>query len=466
MPVANIQHFVEATKPCETWRAIVIAETRFWAVVLLGLGAIVSAGPAYSLPLPMPAGFAWKQLVPADLFFLLLLVACALPGRPRFRRPRRGVWMPAAALLGAMATAVVASPRPAAGVPDLLRFAYSLVVFALVACLDLTPAHLRRFAIVHSAAALVLAVVVGMAWLRVRFFGIPSALVGVSADPAWSLGSSARAVGPFAHPTTFAVFLHAAFFYVGYLLLVERRRVVRTLAWAAGAVMVVIAPLTYSRAIFAPLVSGAVLSSRWMTRPRDAVRTTLLGVAAAASLALLIVTHVWNVVPVSFHLDRESGFLTVRLYAEAEERFLLYRAALRMFADAPLVGVGPGLFAENLKHYVTLEEFERAGRYFHPDRDALVARWRDGPDPHSSWFGWLARSGLIGIVGIGLVLGVTLRTLWRRGRGVDDAAIAARTAAAFLVGFIALGFIVEIVHLKFFWLFLGLAVAASDRESA
>lgn len=446
------------------------AEPRFWVVVLFGLCLIVSTGPAYTIPLSaLPGTLAWKRVVAADLAFLLLVALCLLPSRPALAlTARRSAWVAAAGLLGAIALTVVLSPRPSAGLPHLGRLVYSLLLFCLVASMRLALPHLRVFAAAHTVATLVLCLLTLLAYGQYRIGGVASSLLWINTEPGWSLGSSARALGGFAHPTTFVVFLYSALYYLIVLFkLAGDRRWVRWLAWTTGGAMAVVLPLTYSRAIFAPVVALFILSL--IPRPTTKlaiVRTVVLGQLTAVALVLLVVSHVWNVFPISTRFDPDTKFLTIQLYAAKEERFHLYSAELRMFRDSPLLGVGPGLFAENLKRYVTLEDYWNALKFFYTHHEHLIARWLTGPDPHSSWFGWLARCGLVGIGALAGLFGWVLTRLVRRARGQGPPAEVARLAAAFMVGFLLLGFIVEIIHLKLLWLFMGLTMATTASDEA
>jgi hypothetical protein len=176
-------------------------ELRFWVLVLFGASVIISTGPTYTIPLPpLPGAMAWKQVVLADLLFVALLAMCALPFAPALSLGRRDVWLPAGVLFGAIALTVVVSPRPGAGIPDLGRFGYSLLLFGLVACMRLSPTHLRRFAVVYCLAAFVVAALAMSAWVLFRWRGIPSPWLQINTEPGWSLGLSARALASISTP--------------------------------------------------------------------------------------------------------------------------------------------------------------------------------------------------------------------------------------------------------------------------
>jgi O-antigen ligase len=78
-----------------------------------------------------------------------------------------------------------------------------------------------------------------------------------------------------------------------------------------------------------------------------------------------------------------------------------------------------------------------------------------GYDPHSTWLGWAAECGLMGLGAWVLLYGFVLNTLWRQ-----PPASLPRLAGCTMCRFALSGLAVEINHLKFVWCFLGLALAA------
>lgn len=444
-----------------------MADLPYWLVVLFGLSLIISSGPAYTLSLPpLPGPLAWKNLVPADLVFLLLLGTCILTARQSLLFRRRADWLPAAVLWSSLALTVVVSPRPGAGVPDLARFAYSLTLFLLVVGLRISPERLRVLAIAYTLGTFTVCALTLGAYVRYRLAGVESSLLWLNTEPGWSLGSSARAIGPFAHPTTFVIFLHSALFYLIVMMRSEPRRPsVRALGWATTILVFAVLPLTYSRAAVAIFVTLFIVSWRSPhTSKLGLVRTLIAGHALSVSVVLATVVTTWASFPFQIHLDPETKFLNIRFYAAKEERHLLYGAALRMFTDSPLVGVGPGLFEENVKRYVPYTEYRDALKFYYHEEGSLVRRYQTGPDPHSSWFGWLARSGMVGFAGMATFVGWVVLRLRRTARSGSMNAPTAELALAFMCGFLVLGLLNEILLLKLFWLFMGLSLAASDSN--
>jgi O-antigen ligase len=161
------------------------------------------------------------------------------------------------------------------------------------------------------------------------------------------------------------------------------------------------------------------------------------------SLATAAAT-VWGVFPL------RDGRLNTRPNAYR----VLHAAAIRMFAARPLTGVGPGEFGRRLGEYTTPEERSSAWP------PVLLAV---DYDPHSTWLGWAAESGLLGLSAWIALYGFVARRL------IDaPPATLPRLAACTLAGLALSGLAVDISHLKFVWCFLGLGLSAraSAQESS
>ena len=98
-------------------------------------------------------------------------------------------------------------------------------------------------------------------------------------------------------------------------------------------------------------------------------------------------------------IDRLSGGeLTARFAAVSDPRLSLWRAALEMFRDAPVLGVGPHAFATLRAGYV--RDLDLARRL-------PVDHW-DAPWPHDLYLELLAERGLAGFVSFVWLVGTAL----------------------------------------------------------
>ena len=293
-------------------------------------------------------------------------------------------------------------------------------------------------------------------------------LVWTDPAPGFQGLAAMRTQGPFAHPTTLAVFCCTAIGIAAMRGGVARGRWTRTVVAGAIALFTVTAVLTASRAVGALAVMGFA----WSLAVDDGgvrrrVRTVVLGQLALLGAVFTAITLTWNIVPVSTTTDPETKFTSVSLYTAPDLRRLLYGGALRMLAERPLLGVGPGLYADHIKRLLVPAEVGEASRYLASQADGGVASfWEGEPDPHSWWFGWLARMGLIGFAALAWLFAVHLRRFWRARRAVGAPGTVARLAFATVIAVLFAGLAVEIMHMRFVWVFLGIAVAAAPDESS
>jgi O-antigen ligase len=132
-------------------------------------------------------------------------------------------------------------------------------------------------------------------------------------------------------------------------------------------------------------------------------------------------------------------------------RFTEMQGAARVFADYPLIGVGPGMF----KYYA--EEYGNEGGL----------KLLEGPrQAHNLYLGIAADMGAPGLVCfLGMVF-VTMRSLARaHNRRMRTDPMMADMAAGFLltiVTFLATGMSSNFSFTRYFWLMLGLATAAAS----
>jgi putative inorganic carbon (hco3(-)) transporter len=130
-------------------------------------------------------------------------------------------------------------------------------------------------------------------------------------------------------------------------------------------------------------------------------------------------------------------------------------AALLIFQDHPLVGVGPGMV-----QYYTQEYSRDIGlRYLTEDKEA-----------HSLFPGIAAESGFLGLICFGLILYISLRDLVRaRRQWLESHPDWSYLATAFfqvLISYIVTGLFLHLSYMRFFYLMLALAVVASSFKDA
>jgi O-antigen ligase len=390
---------------------------------------LVAMAVAYvaTLPLlhPVLMTLGFKRVVLADVAFPFLLLTAALGARRWLRRPWLALCVAAAGPpLAILVSGALAGAR---AVPDLARVLYSLSVLILFAHLRLSPPQIdvivRGWVI--TACGVCLAGLGGL--LAVTVFGAPENLLA-SASSA-NLGPGVIRVGSTLGANALALFLQPSVALCIYLM--RQRRDAGHWPGGALASFLTTAVLTFSRGIvgMSLVLSLAVRACRrWLA----AATVVLLAAAVSATI--------WGVFPI------HGG----RLNTMPNAYRVLHVAAARMFAARPLAGVGPGGFSRRLGEFTTPEE--RAAAW------PPISLAQDH-DPHSTWLGRAAESGLLGLMAWAGLYGFIARRLLDSPPGTLP-----RLAGCALAGLALSGLAVEISHLKFVWCFLGLALSARAAE--
>lgn len=123
-------------------------------------------------------------------------------------------------------------------------------------------------------------------------------------------------------------------------------------------------------------------------------------------------------------------------------------AAVLMFVDHPVTGVGPGMYPEHYQEYA-----ERVGiRVLNTTRES-----------HNLYLGMAAESGVIGLLSFLLIIYLTLRDLARRRRRLWESSpeMANIATGLFLaiVTFLTTSLFLHFAFIRFFWLIMGVAGA-------
>lgn len=134
--------------------------------------------------------------------------------------------------------------------------------------------------------------------------------------------------------------------------------------------------------------------------------------------------------------------------ASIRGRFTTSAAAILMFIDHPVVGVGPGNYPMGYRQYAN-----RFPVLVHPNDRR----------PHNLYLGTAAETGVLGLIALGGVCFITLRELFRARRRAHEPSDA-HLAAAFIVAVI--GLLVNMVtlhaaYIRYFWLYMALAATAA-----
>jgi O-antigen ligase len=232
----------------------------------------------------------------------------------------------------------------------------------------------------------------------------------------------------------------------------ERRRVPRILALASLTLIAIGFALAFSRG--AAVGVGLMLA---VLVARGYVRWQQLAMVAVAALAMALVAPQYTsrlgslVEVVNSAIHPAAGDVSDTDGA-TRGRLTEMRSAALVFADHPVLGVGPGM---NRVHYRRYAEIV-GGRIATSERRS-----------HSLYLGLAAEHGLVGLAFFGAILFATFRGLnqVRRGGGGRDLKMMATGLEAALVAYLANSIFLHFAYIRYFWLMMGLAGAARHIAS-
>jgi O-antigen ligase len=203
---------------------------------------------------------------------------------------------------------------------------------------------------------------------------------------------------------------------------------------------------------------AVLLLFAWPLRPRHAA-------FAAVTAALLLAVLPGDITKRIFTLQTlvPGNEKRLELDSSVEERKLLVRAGMGMFADHPIAGVGPANFEAHFDRYA-----DRAGSAAYDYHPAGTRKF-----PHGLWVEIAAESGLVGLIAFGSILAAAFAAIWRARRQLlasgdtPHAAIATGLAIA-LAGYLGASLFLHETHLRYAGLYLGLIVGVTrlTRETA
>jgi putative inorganic carbon (hco3(-)) transporter len=386
---------------------------------------------AEALLLVLLAALPWESLLqyPTEtvsavkLLGLLLLGAWAL----RVLQPGRALRLPSTLIpvigLGFMvAVSFVVSPDTSVGMDKLLRYALFIAFFFLIVQLVTSRGSITRVLRV-----LVLSATGAALWALVAFL----------------TGELERAGGPIADPNDFAFLIATVLPLTGYLWIDERSR---RLLWGACFALQAAATLaTLSRGALVGLAALAVWAVATRRIPIVGVLAAVATVVGLVFVALLFWSPLIN--------ERLEGKEKVQS-ENATSRIAFWDAALHMFYDRPLTGVGPGRFSEEARTYVR----GSGTTLTHP-----VA--------HNSYLEVLAENGAVALAFLVAYLLGSWRLLARSWRNSvlhadhDGARLATALQAAFVVAAVGAFFLSQQLALPL-WLIGALAAALAWAPAA
>ncbi|HEY7267383.1 MAG TPA: O-antigen ligase family protein [Solirubrobacterales bacterium] len=319
---------------------------------------------------------------------------------------------------------------------------YGLTVVAIVVLLD-RPHWLRRAVWVVVAAGGALAIV-SLFQAATGAYGNDFggfAIARPEGDGVFRIG------GPL-DPNFFGQVLVATAVLAVYLALSARDRAARGLALTAFTACIVATGLTGSRGALVAVAAAFLLIILLAPIPRDiGIGIGILGVVAGLIfMPSGLQARIGLSNPSSS--DPEAAKVTKGSEDAIKGRKSENLAALQMFGDHPIFGVGPGNYS---RHYLSYSEQIGLDPRLSP-REA-----------HSLYLGTLAETGIIGGCALAAVLWLALRGAWRGRRSLRGAdSLLAEGIFVALLSFLVAGLFLHAAYPRYLWILVGFGFAAGQ----
>jgi O-antigen ligase len=269
-----------------------------------------------------------------------------------------------------------------------------------------------------------------------------------------------RLAGPLGDPNYYAQILLVAVPLALFMIWNERRALLRALAFGAGALAIAGILLTFSRgAGLAFLVVFVIMAGLRAIRPRYVV-LVVAGLAVALSAVPAYKDRISTVTAVGGATAASGGDSAAD--ASMRSRMTEMLAAAKVFADHPVVGVGPANFPLYYQDYA-----ERIGIEL---RDRVRFGPRRGEEPqresHNMFLSIAAEQGIIGLILFCAVIVVTQRELLRARRRFlrtrPDLVNMATSLFLAIIAYVIAGMFLTLAYERYFWLLLALGGAAAS----
>ncbi|HYK04586.1 MAG TPA: O-antigen ligase family protein [Thermoanaerobaculia bacterium] len=278
-------------------------------------------------------------------------------------------------------------------------------------------------------------------------------MVAVQSGNIYGQVTMPRASGPpVSDPNFYARILLVGIPLAAALAINERRRGRKLAYWALAALITGGTLVTYSRgAMFAVFAMCGLMVLALRVRPRHMFALALAGIAVIAMLPRAMSERVLTVEALVSSADQP-----VRVDSSVAKRKLLYGVAIRMFDEHLIGGVGAGNFNQ---HYDTL-----ANQVGMAERD-----WGEPGSPqfpHGLYFEIASETGLLGLLTFLGAAGAAFLYLWGARRRLLARGETGRAAIASGIGVALAGYLMASVflhesHVRYFGLYVGLAVAVA-----
>lgn len=156
----------------------------------------------------------------------------------------------------------------------------------------------------------------------------------------------------------------------------------------------------------------------------------------------------WILFPFNFEIDNQAELAKISFGISPGQREIINATAIKMWQDNFLLGVGPGEFTNQFKVYVDFDKYKNSW--------AALGKISE-VDPHSTYYGALAETGILGLASMILLYAIIL---FQSAMHCNDKQTALLLAS--LAGLLLNGFICDIIMFRHLWLLFGFLCAAQQ----
>ena len=159
----------------------------------------------------------------------------------------------------------------------------------------------------------------------------------------------------------------------------------------------------------------------------------------------IYVSSKWILFPFEWKVDKQTEQIKISFGISPGQREIFNKTAINMWKDNFLLGVGPGEFTYQFKNYVDFDRYKNSWSAL--ENIAEV-------DPHSTYYGALAETGILGFLSLMLLFSIIL---YQSLRYINNRTIVFLSAS--FIGLLLNGFICDIIMFRHLWLLFGFLYA-------
>ncbi|MBL7197031.1 MAG: O-antigen ligase family protein [Candidatus Omnitrophica bacterium] len=277
------------------------------------------------------------------------------------------------------------------------------------------------------------------------------------------LGS--RICSTFRNPNMLAAYLHVTIVF-GFILLRRAQELKQKTFWVYLLIaMCLLGSFLTKTRILAGILLSLFLILMLPQKSKLLLRSRYLVLIGFIFVSLLAFTSiVWRIFPIDIRTNGETPNIKFNL-----THFPYYsynKAALAMIKDKPFFGVGMGIYNTRFMEYADVKEMESSFHVAYPDYEkgkdpATISVKQNGVDPHSTYLGWAAETGLFSLAAIIMMFFYYCsRIISHFRREINDFnRYIVWCFFAGMCGFLLNGLYIDIFTMRHFWIFIGMGAA-------